>query len=113
VQRVIADLVETRTTDEWLDFFEKADIPHMRVNDLDDLFDDPHLAATGFFTEREHPQEGTIRTTASPFAFEKTPAEYRHHAPALGADGRSVLGEAGFTDAEIADLQACGALRGG
>ena len=83
----------------------------MRVNDLDDLFDDPHLKATGFFTEREHPQEGTIRTTASPFAFEKTPAEYRHHAPALGADGRQVLGEAGFTEAEIAALETSGALR--
>jgi len=110
-QEIIADLLQTRTTQEWLDFFEETDIPHMRVNDLDDLFDDPHLAATQFFTERDHPQEGRIRTTASPFSFEKSPADYRHHAPVLGGDGPAVLREAGFTDAEIDALQATGALR--
>jgi formyl-CoA transferase len=111
VQQIIAELIATRTTEEWLEFFERMDIPHMRVNDIDDLFEDPHLKATGFFTEREHPQEGTIRTTASPFAFEKTPADYRHHAPALGSDGPAILHAAGYSDRDIDALKISGALR--
>lgn len=111
VQLIIADLMQARTTAEWLAFFEEADIPAMRVNDIDDLFEDPHLKATGFFATREHPAEGPIRTTASPFAFEKTPASYRRHAPVLGADGAEVLREFGLSEGDIEALVQSGALR--
>jgi formyl-CoA transferase len=111
VQALVAEVMPTRTTAEWLAFFERADIPSMVVNDLDQLFDDPHLEATGFFTTREHPTEGTIRTMASPFEFSATPTTYRRHAPQLGADGREVLAEAGLSGDEIAALEAAGALK--
>jgi formyl-CoA transferase len=110
-QQIISELMREQTTDAWLAFFEKADIPAMRVNDIADLFDDPHLKDTGFFATRQHPTEGPIRTTASPFAFEKTPPSYRRHAPVLGADGPEVLREAGFSEDEIGALQRAGILR--
>jgi len=111
IQAIIAEVMPTRTTADWLDFLEKADIPSMVVNDLDQLFDDPHLKETGFFQTREHPTEGTIRTTASPFAFSATPTDYRRHAPLLGADGREVLAEAGLSNEEIAALESSGAMK--
>jgi formyl-CoA transferase len=110
-QQIIAELMPARTTTEWLAFFEETDIPHMRVNDIDDLFEDPHLKAMGFFTIREHPAEGPIRTTSSPFNFEKTPASYRMHAPVLGADGPEVLREAGIDQSEVDALVQSGAMR--
>jgi formyl-CoA transferase len=113
MQVLLAELMPERTTGEWLDFFERADIPSSRVNSLEDLVSDQHLQATGFFTEREHPSVGRIRTMASPFEFSATPADYRRHAPPLGADGREVLAEAGFTGDEIAALEAAGVLRTG
>jgi len=112
MQAIIAEAAPSMTTAEWLDFFDEADIPAMGVNDLPDLFEDPHLKATGFFTTREHPSEGMIRTTASPFEFSRTPTSYQRHAPQLGADGAGVLAEAGFTEGEIAALSASGALKG-
>jgi crotonobetainyl-CoA:carnitine CoA-transferase CaiB-like acyl-CoA transferase len=111
IQAIIADVMPTRTTAAWLDFLERADIPSMVVNDLDQLFDDPHLKETGFFQAREHPTEGAIRTTASPFEFSATPTSYHRHAPLLGADGREVLSEAGLSDDEIASLETTGALK--
>lgn len=47
-----------------------------------------------------------------PAWFSNTPGQVTGPAPALGADGRAVLAEAGFTDAEIAALAAAGALVG-
>ena len=82
----------------------------MPVRTLEELFDDPHLKATGFFTEREHPTEGPITTFASPLDFEKTKVEFRRHAPRIGGDGEEVLREAGVSDAEIAKLKADKAL---
>ncbi len=80
--------------------FDKADIPAMPVRTLEELKDDPHLKATGFFTEREHPTEGPITTFASPLDFEKTKVEFRRHAPRIGGDGVEVLREAGLSDAD-------------
>ena len=104
--QVLDQLMKHRTTAEWLAAFDKADIPAMPVRTLEELFDDPHLQATGFFTEREHPSEGPIKTFASPLDFEKTPVEYRRHAPRLGDDGVEVLREAGISEAEIETLKA-------
>ena len=104
--QVLDSLMKHRTTQEWLDAFDKADIPAMPVRTLEELLDDPHLKATGFFTEREHPTEGPITTFASPLDFEKTKVEFRRHAPRIGEDGVEVLREAGLSDAD--DRQAEG-----
>ena len=83
----------------------------MPVNDLDGLLDDPHLKETGFFTTREHPTEGPVRVIASPLGFSETPVEFRSHAGFLGADGPDVLHAAGYSEDEIADLEARGVMR--
>src|SRR5262249_53980325 len=90
---------------EWLEMSAKADIPAMPVRSLEELLDDPHLKATGFFTEREHPTEGPITTFASPLDFEKTKVEFRRHAPRIGEDGVEVLREAGFGEEAIERLK--------
>ena len=104
--QVLDSLLKHRKTQEWLDALDEADIPAMPVNTLENLFDDPHLKATGFFTDREHPTEGPIKTFKSPLDFEKTPVEFRRHAPRIGEDGPEVLREAGLSDADIATLKA-------
>jgi crotonobetainyl-CoA:carnitine CoA-transferase CaiB-like acyl-CoA transferase len=104
--QILDSLLKDRTTAEWLETFDKADIPAMPVNSMEQLFDDPHLKATGFFTDREHPTEGPIKTFASPLDFEKTKVEYRRHAPQLGGDGVELLREAGVSEAEIEKLRA-------
>jgi crotonobetainyl-CoA:carnitine CoA-transferase CaiB-like acyl-CoA transferase len=103
---VLDSLLKHRTTEEWLKAFDKADIPAMPVRTLEELLEDPHLKATGFFTEREHPTEGPITTVASPLDFEKTKVEYRHHAPRIGEDGEAILREAGLSEATIEKLKA-------
>lgn len=111
IQKILAESMPTATTAEWLEFFDENDIPAMGVNDLEALEHDPHLKATGFFTEREHPTEGRIRTVASPFEFTASPTTYRLHAPQLGADGPEVLEESGFSKAEIAALTDAGVMK--
>ena len=52
-----------KTTDEWVEMFDKLDVPAARYNTIDDLMTDPHLKDVGFFREEEHPSEGKIRRT--------------------------------------------------
>ena len=65
---VIADAAAEKTTDEWLALMEERDIPCGRVNRLEDLFDEPHLAAVRLFQDTIHPSEGEMRAVRSPFA---------------------------------------------
>jgi crotonobetainyl-CoA:carnitine CoA-transferase CaiB-like acyl-CoA transferase len=101
----VAAATPRRTTAEWLSAMEAADVPAMPVNRLEELADDPHLAATGFFIDTDHPSEGRVRTTSPAIRFAATPASAtRRPVPKLGADTREVLLEAGLTEVEIAAL---------
>ncbi|MBK1658622.1 CaiB/BaiF CoA transferase family protein [Paracraurococcus ruber] len=108
---MLAREFETRTTAEWLALLERADLPVTPVHTLESIFEDPHLLATGFFEAEDHPTEGRTRRMAIPVRFSATPTGQRAPAPRLGADGAAILGEAGYTPAEIAALAAAGAVR--
>lgn len=106
----VAEVIETRTTEEWVDLFRQAHIPATAIKSLTDLLDDPHLVETGFWQERETP-EGTLRFPGIPTTFSETPGAIGDPGPALGGESLDVLREAGFSAEEIADLQARGAVR--
>ena len=93
VYDMVAQIALTRSTEEWLTLMEQADIPAMPVRNLSDLPSDPHLAATGFFQQIDHPTEGTIWTTRPPIHFSATPARHDHcPAPRLGEHSKEILG---------------------
>jgi crotonobetainyl-CoA:carnitine CoA-transferase CaiB-like acyl-CoA transferase len=109
---MVAEIMPTRTTQEWLKLLEENDIPHMPVNELEDLLNDPHLKAIDFIREIDHPSEGRIRTFDVPITFSRTPGGIERPAPRLGEHTREVLMElAGYSADEIDQLSACGAIR--
>ena len=94
----------TRTTAEWLEVLDAADVPAMPIHCLDALLHDPHHEATGFFRLVEHPTEGTIRVMDAPSRWTESPPSLRRHAPLLGEHSVEVLAEAGYAEAEIRRL---------
>lgn len=108
---LVAGEMKKRSTAEWLAALEAADIPVQRMNSLEDIVNDPHLAAIGYFREVEHPTEGRIRSMAVPSEWSESAPEYRRHAPRLGEHTREVLREAGLADADIERMIAQGAAR--
>lgn len=106
-----AEIMTTRTTREWLELFRGTSIPAQAVNTLEDLVTDPHLQATGFWHEVQHPSEGTLRMPGFPVDFGGSAVEVtRRHAPRLGEHTREVLHEAGFRADEIDALYATRAV---
>ena len=108
---LMAEEMKKRTTDEWIAALEKADIPVQRMNTLEDLLNDPHLAEIGYFQTREHPSEGRIKSMAVPSEWSESAPEYRRHAPRLGEHTREVLREAGFKDDAIERMIKAGAAK--
>jgi crotonobetainyl-CoA:carnitine CoA-transferase CaiB-like acyl-CoA transferase len=100
-----------KTTKEWMDIFGKTSVPTIIVNSLEDLIDDEHLNAVGFWKTIEHPTEGTLRTPAFPSAFSDSPADIRRHAPLLGEHTVEILSEAGLDQATIDSMIESGATK--
>jgi crotonobetainyl-CoA:carnitine CoA-transferase CaiB-like acyl-CoA transferase len=107
----VAEELKKRSTAQWLEALERADIPVQRMNGIEDIVADPHLAATGYFRSVEHPTEGRIRSMAVPSEWSESPPEYRRHAPRLGEHTREVLREAGLSDLDIDKLLQSGAAK--
>jgi crotonobetainyl-CoA:carnitine CoA-transferase CaiB-like acyl-CoA transferase len=106
---LLASIFKTRTTRDWLDVLEANDIPCVRLNQLEDLIADPHLAAVGFFHEMDHPTEGHLRLAGIPSRWSRTQPAVQRGPPRLGEHSIEVLREAGYSSAEIAQLIAEGA----
>ncbi len=76
---------------EWLEVLHGVDIPACPVNAVEDLYEDPHLKAVGFFQDTEHPTEGTLKVSRFPIQFSATPANLQRLAPTLGEHNDTVL----------------------
>ncbi|HEX8056964.1 MAG TPA: CoA transferase [Novosphingobium sp.] len=106
----VAEVMAEKTTEEWLALFREAHIPAMAISSPQDLLHDPHLVETGFWQSRKT-EAGDLRFPGIPTSFSGTPGAIGDPGPALGADSRAVLAEAGFDEAKIGAMVASGAVR--
>ena len=100
IDTVYALLGETflqRTTQDWLDLLRSLDIPAAPVRTLDELFDNPHLNAVGFFETVDTPN-GPVRFPGTPVWFSQTPGRVAGPAPRLGAHTQQIMDELGPPD---------------
>lgn len=95
----IAAALLTRTRDEWAARFGGTDACVAPVLSMAEAPAHPHNAARGSFFERD----GVPQPAPAP-RFSATPSEPGAAAPRRGADTRAFLREAGFSQADIAEL---------
>jgi crotonobetainyl-CoA:carnitine CoA-transferase CaiB-like acyl-CoA transferase len=101
VYEQVAALVALQTTQAWLEALGPRGVPLTVVRSLDEVLEDEHLAAVGFWSRIES-AVGPLRTTAIPTAFSATPGTIRRPPPRLGEHTEEALRDAGVPDAVIA-----------
>ncbi|MDG2421335.1 MAG: CoA transferase [Gammaproteobacteria bacterium] len=98
------EIASEKTTDEWCEMLRNANIPHTKVNHLDDLFEDKHLRQVGLFEEYEHPTEGPMRQVRSHYSMEGVEESLDEPTQRIGQSTDKVLLELGYSAEEISHL---------
>lgn len=107
------EVLKARTTAEWLEIFDHADVPAMPFHTLDSLLEDPHLKDIGFFEMKDHPTEGRTRSMRLPNKWSCGTRREWSPAPKLGQQSVDILRELGYSDGDIERMIADGATLDG
>ncbi|MEE2995757.1 MAG: CaiB/BaiF CoA-transferase family protein [Pseudomonadota bacterium] len=101
-------IFETRTSEQWLASLEENKIGCGPINNLQQVFDDPHVQARRMVVNMDHPLagEGGAAVIGSPMRFTETPVTYRHPPPMVGQHTEEVLREKlRLTDQDLSVLR--------
>jgi crotonobetainyl-CoA:carnitine CoA-transferase CaiB-like acyl-CoA transferase len=98
---------------EVLEAFEKHDVIGGPVNDIEQLFDDPHVKARGTFITLDDPALGRVRLQDVVPRFSRNPGKVCWPGPQhVGADTIPVLKAAGYSDDSLRQLEGSGVIKG-
>jgi crotonobetainyl-CoA:carnitine CoA-transferase CaiB-like acyl-CoA transferase len=111
----LARTLRTKTTAEWFAILEPAKVCAIgKVNTIEDLFEDPHVAARNMLVNIPMPygKPGTLTLPNSPLHLSATPTVVGKPMPEHGGDTDNVLAEwLGLSGERIGELRAGGAIK--
>jgi len=105
--QIIAEIIKTRTADEWEAYFQARHVPAARVRSMAEALADPHFAGRGVFHHFEDVPGigGPLGVPLAAFKLAHGGASIEHPPHEMGQDTDAVLGELGYDTAEIARLR--------
>jgi crotonobetainyl-CoA:carnitine CoA-transferase CaiB-like acyl-CoA transferase len=110
-REIMSAELEKWNADEILARLLANDVPSGPVRSRFELLQDPQVRASQILEEHESPRFGRVRQPRPAARFDRTPARIRTLAPLLGEHTASILGELGYTAAEVERLERDGIVR--
>ena len=107
---LLAELMRQRPKAEWLAALEAAKVPCGPINDLGEVFADPHVVERRMTSRVAHPLAGSVELVSSPLKLSATPVTTRRAPPLLGQHTDEVLAEFGLPAAERERLRQLGVI---
>lgn len=107
----VRDILQARTTADWLTALEREHVPCGPINAIDRVFADPQVAHRGLKLDLAHPTVGVTPGVASPIRMSATPPSCDTPAPTLGQHTDAVLESIlGLTPDDVAGLRSDGVV---
>ncbi len=106
----IQNLFKTKTQEEWVYFFKKADACCEPILTFEQVFQHPQVLHRQMVVEVEHPVEGNVRQLGNPIKSSRFPFEIRTPSPAWGEHTIEVLKAMGYSEEEIKQFKTVKAI---
>lgn len=109
---LLADILKTRTADEWEAFFQARHVPAARVRRLAEAVRDPQFASRGVTHRHQHAPgvESGFSVPLAAFKLAHGGPSIETPPPQFGADTEAVLAEHGYSESEIAEFRRAGVI---
>jgi crotonobetainyl-CoA:carnitine CoA-transferase CaiB-like acyl-CoA transferase len=104
---IIADIIKTKTAEEWEVYFQARHVPAARVRTMAEAVADPHFATRRVWHKFDSVPgiEGPLGVPLAAFKFAHGGPSIEHPPHETGADTDAVLAELGYDKAAIAALR--------
>jgi len=106
----LASVIAALSPADVIERLGRANLPFARVSRPEDLFEDPHVLATGMLMETWLPNGERLRTPRLPLQIDGCDLARRENPPSLGQDTDHILNELGFGEAVISALRKEGSV---
>jgi crotonobetainyl-CoA:carnitine CoA-transferase CaiB-like acyl-CoA transferase len=108
---LLEGILRTRTKADWLSALEAAKVPCGAINNLAEVFADPHVRSREMVSTWQHPVQPDLRLVSSPLKMGQTPARQDLPPPLLGQHTQDVLTEVlGYSPGQLAALRDKGVI---
>jgi crotonobetainyl-CoA:carnitine CoA-transferase CaiB-like acyl-CoA transferase len=108
VMRRVRSVIASMPTEEVVSRLRGADVAVAPVRQLDEVADDPQVAASGTVRAFDHTVLGRVHQPRAAPLFDGIAIDPTPSAPRLGEHTDEILHDAGWSDSEIATLRADG-----
>lgn len=103
---MLEEVLRTRTKSDWLQALENAKVPCGAINNLAEVFNDPHIRSRDMVTTWQHPASGPVELVSSPMKLSETPVRTDLPPPLLGEHTEDVLRDLlALDDSALAQLR--------
>jgi crotonobetainyl-CoA:carnitine CoA-transferase CaiB-like acyl-CoA transferase len=105
---IVEPIVSQRKAAELEAILMEAGVPCSKMNNIKEVFEDPHMIDRGITVDVEHPVMGKMKAVRNPVLFSEESPSIRKHAPSLGEHSAEILEELGYKNEDITQLAASG-----
>jgi crotonobetainyl-CoA:carnitine CoA-transferase CaiB-like acyl-CoA transferase len=107
-EKLLGEIMLTRTAAEWEEYFQARHVPACRVRTMGEALADPQIASRGVLHRHDSAPgiEGGFTVPVAAFKFAHDGPRVDRPPPMFGQHNDEVLGELGYSAAEIAKFRA-------
>ncbi|WVQ78338.1 hypothetical protein IAT38_000423 [Cryptococcus sp. DSM 104549] len=110
VVKMLEEALAEKTTEEWCEKLKGKGLPFAPINNIAQTFAHPQAIAREVVEQVVHPRAGTIKLAAPAVSYDGLKSKAYRPPPYLGQHTGEVLGELGYSEAEIRTMRDEGAV---